>query len=69
MKKLKVTFKRVGLRSDGTTPYYQVCFGQYLETAQDGTKIWHQGTSIFVSKEEYELINLGDIIMLDAAAA
>jgi hypothetical protein len=68
MKKLKVTFKRVALRSDGITPYYQVCFGQYMDTTEDGTKVWHTGVSIFVSKEEYDSIKLGDQIMLDKIA-
>jgi hypothetical protein len=62
----KVTFKRVALRSDGKTPYYQICFGQYMEIAADGTKVWHKGESIFVSKEEYDAINLGDQILMAA---
>jgi len=67
--KKKVTFKRTALRSDGITPYYQITLGNYMTVAADGTKIWHQGESIFCSREEYELINVGDELMFAAKAA
>ena len=67
--KKKVTFKRVALRSDGITPYYQVVFGNYLEVMPNGDKVWHAGESIFVSKEEYELITVGDEMIFAAKAA
>jgi hypothetical protein len=62
--KKRVTFKRSALRSDGITPYYQICFGQYLEVV-NGQKVWHVGSSIFVSKEEYDNIAVGEEIMFD----
>ena len=66
--KKRVTFKRIGMRSDGVTQYYQVSFGQYMSTAEDGTKVWHQGETIFVSKDEYAAINIGDEILFQVAA-
>ena len=67
--KKKVTFKRVALRSDGVTPYYQVVFGNYVEVLPDKTLVWHPGESIFVSEEEYELIQLGAEMIFAAKAA
>jgi hypothetical protein len=67
--KKRVTFKRTALRSDGITPYYQVVFGNYMEVLPDNTKVWHTGESIFCSKEEYELIIVGDEMIFAAKAA
>jgi hypothetical protein len=68
MKELKVTFKRIGMRKDNVTPYYQISFGQYMETLPTGQKLWHAGTSIFVDKATYDSTNINDMILIEVAA-
>lgn len=65
--KKRITFMRIGQQKTNGNLYYQVSFGSYIEVAQDDSKVFHPGTTIFVSKEEYELMKVGDEIVLLAA--